>query len=229
MLTFSSAFIKFDSAETAQKVIEKFNGQEIDGRQANVSIAMDRAPRAAGGNDFQRPERPKAEPSATLFVGNLSFHSSEDSLYTAFGEFGTVSGVRLPTDKETGRMKGFAYVQFDSIDVAQKALEGMNGQEIDGRAVRLDFAGERPAPSGDGGQRGGFGGGRGGRGGFGGGRGGRGGFGGGRGGFGGDRGGRGGFQRGGGRGGMRGGRGSFAPNPNRGAIQNFAGKKTTFE
>jgi len=130
---------------------------------------------------------------------------------------------------ESGQPKGFCYIQYDRVDSARKAVEGMNGALVAGRAIRTDFSTPRDPSSGGG--RGGFGdrGGRGGRGGFGdrGGRGGRGGFGdrggrGGRGGFG-DRGG-----RGGGRGRGGGGRGGFQ-SQNRGGFGDFQGKKKTFE
>jgi len=123
---------------------------------------------------------------------------------------------------EDGRARGFCHVEFEDPAHAAEAMK-LNGQEIDGRACRLDLSAPRT------GGRGGFGGGRGGgRGGFGGDRGGRGGFGGGRGGFGGGRGGFGG-GRGGGRGGFgdRGGRGGFNP-AQKGSIQAYAGTKTTF-
>ena len=212
----------FSNPEEAKAALEKFEGQTIDNREVRVGYAQDAAPRQQdggnrfGGNQQQRP--PQNEPSSTLFVGNLSFQSNEDSLYTAFGSYGQVTGVRLPTDRETGRMKGFAYVEFASVEMAQKALSEMNEAPIDGRNVRLDFAGARTQSAGgnDGGFRGGRGGGRGDfRGGRGGGRGGRGDF---RGGRGGGRGGRGDF---------RGGRGGF--NPNRGSIQAFSGTKVTFD
>ena len=120
---------------------------------------------------------------------------------------------------EEGRPKGFAHVEFATPEGAKKALE-LNGQELDGRGLRLDLS--TPRTGGGGGS---FGGDRGGRGGFGGGRGGdRGGF---RGGFGGDRGGRGGFGggRGGFRGGSRGGADDGVKAANRGSIVAFQGTR----
>ena len=147
-----------------------------------------------------------------LFVGNLSFQTNADAVREVFAEFGAVEDVHLVTDRETGRSRGFAFVTMGTADEAQKAITEMNGQQLDGRPLRVNLAEERPrrsGPPGGGGGGGGWGGGGGGRG-FGGDRGGdRGGFGGGGGGFGDDRGGgrggRGGRDRG-GRGGDRGGR-----------------------
>ncbi len=130
-----------------------------------------------------------------LYVGNLSFDTTEDRILQAFAEIGQVTDVKLMLDRESGRSRGFAFVTMASEDEAQKALAQLNGTTLDGRPLRVDQAEER-RPGGGGGGRGfgGGGGGGGGRGGFGGGGGGRGGGGGGYGGGGGGggRGGRGG-------------------------------------
>ncbi|MBP9167897.1 MAG: RNA-binding protein [Kofleriaceae bacterium] len=161
--------------------------------------------------------------STRLYVGNLSFNTSTESVRAAFEDFGSVSDVHLVSDRETGRPRGFGFVTMGTPEEAQKAIEGMDGQMLDGRPLRVNQAEERPARGGGGGGggfrggggggfRGGGGGGYGGGGGgggYGGGGGGRGGYGGGGGGdFGGGGGGGGGDygDRGGGRGG-RGGRG----------------------
>ena len=133
--------------------------------------------------------------SNRLYVGNLSFHTSEEALQDAFAQFGDVTEVRIVTDRETGRSRGFAFVSMADAQGATQAISQMDGQMVDGRALRVNQAEERQ--QGGGGGRGFGGGGGGGRGGFGGGGG---GFGGGGGG-----GGRGGFGGGGG-GGGRGGR-----------------------
>ena len=209
------------------------NGQEIDGRAVNIdrSTAPDksqaREKRAKAFGDNQT-----SPPSSTLFVGNLSFDVSEDTVWSFFNDYG-VKSVRLPTDRDTGRPKGFGYVEFEDVDGAKKAFEASNGADIEGRSIRLDYSQPRDSSGGGRGGRG-FGdrGGRGGGRGFGD-RGGRGGFGDrGRGGYG-DRG-RGGFgDRGrGGRGGDRGGggRGRGAPRgmSKSGGIAAFEGKKITF-
>ncbi|MCX4246279.1 RNA recognition motif domain-containing protein [Paraliomyxa miuraensis] len=159
-----------------------------------------------------------------LFVGNLAFQTTEEGLRAAFEEFGVVTDAKIITDRETGRSRGFAFLTMGSDEDAKKAIEGMNGAMVDGRALRVNEAEERrPRAGGGGGGGGGFGdrprGGGGGGGGFGDrprrGGGGGGGFGddrggGGRGGYDDDRGGgRGGFgdDRGGGRGGRRNGGG----------------------
>jgi RNA recognition motif-containing protein len=132
-----------------------------------------------------------------LYVGNLSFHTSEDAIRQAFEQFGELVEVKLMLDRETGRSRGFAFVTMGSGEASQKAIESMDGQMLDGRPLRVNQAEERRPGGGGGGGGGGYrGGGGGGRGGGGGGYGGGGG--GDRGGYGGGGGGRGGRGGGGG-------------------------------
>ena len=124
--------------------------------------------------------------SSKLCVGGLSWDTNDQSLAAAFAPFGTVTEAKVISDRDTGRSRGFGFVTFDAPADAQKAIAEMDGREIDGRAVRVNQAEDKPRRSGGGGGggRGGYGGGGGGGGG---GRGGRGGGRGGRGGGGGDR------------------------------------------
>ena len=141
-----------------------------------------------------------------LYVGNLSYNVRDDDLQQTFAQFGTVSSAKVMMDRETGRSKGFGFVEMGSDAEAQSAINGMNGQQMDGRALVVNEARpreERPGGFGGGGSRGGFGGGGGGGFGGGGGRSGGGGGGYGGGGGGGRSGGGGGY--GGGGGGNRGG------------------------
>jgi cold-inducible RNA-binding protein len=138
-----------------------------------------------------------------LFVGNLSYDTTEDTLIEHFEKDGRqVTSCRIMTDRDTGRSRGFAFVEFATDDEAAAAIEAMNGVEVDGRPMRVNEAQDRPArpAGGGGGGRGGYGGGGGGGGGR------RGGGGGGRGGYGGGGGGGGGYGSGGGGGGGGGGR-----------------------
>jgi cold-inducible RNA-binding protein len=105
-----------------------------------------------------------------IFVGNLSFDTSQEELQTAFAEFGAVERVNIVTDRDTGQPRGFAFVEMTEKDAAEKAIAQLNGTELGGRALNVNEA--RPKPSGGGG---GYGGGRGRGGGGGGGRGGGGG------------------------------------------------------
>ena len=187
-------YVRFTTSEAVEKAL-LMNGQEIDGRAVNIA----RDNRGKGFGDKQR-----SPPSSSLFVGNLSSDISEDTVWSLFEDCG-VKSVRLPTDRDTGLLKGFGYVGFEDVDSAKKALEARKGADIEGRSIRLDYFRDSSEWSRSGGR--GFGdrirgGGRG---------------------FG-DFGGRGGFR---GRGGGRGndGRGRGAPR----GVAFFEGKKIVFE
>src|SRR6478672_13309286 len=94
-----------------------------------------------------------------LFVGNLSFDTTENDLQDAFAAFGTVTEANLMMDRETGRARGFGFITMSTPEEAQKAIEGLNGKSIDGRALTVNVAKPREERSGGGGGRG-FGGGR---------------------------------------------------------------------
>ena len=98
-----------------------------------------------------------------LYVGNLSFSTTEDSLSQAFGQFGQVRRATVVTDRETGRARGFGFVEMGSDTEAQAAIEGLNGRTLDGRQIQVNIARPREDRGGSGG--GGGGGGRGGGGG----------------------------------------------------------------
>jgi RNA recognition motif-containing protein len=120
-----------------------------------------------------------------IYVGNLPFSATESEIRDLFAQHGTVDSVALPTDRETGRPRGFGFVEMPQAD-AQKAMQALNGFNMGGRPLRVNEAQDRPR-TGGGGRPGGGGGG--GRGGFGGGGGGGYGGGGGGGGYGGGGGG----------------------------------------
>ena len=157
------AFVEFATVEAANAAVAQNGQKEIDGRVVNIDKTTSKPAnpegRAKAFGDSQ------SEPSTVLFVGNVSFNTTEDQLWEVFAEFGEVKSVRLPTERDSGRPKGFGYVEFTDIETAKKAFEGAKGMDVDGRAIRLDFSQPRDGASGGGG-----GGGRGrGRGGFGGG------------------------------------------------------------
>jgi cold-inducible RNA-binding protein len=105
--------------------------------------------------------------SNKLFVGNLSFNTTENDLNDAFAAFGSVTETNLMMDRMTNRPRGFGFVTMSSADEAQKAIEGLNGKEIDGRALTVNVARpreDRPPGGGGGGGRREFGGGGGGAG-----------------------------------------------------------------
>ncbi len=126
-----------------------------------------------------------------LYVGNLSFSVDSSALERLFAEYGTVESATVVSDRESGRSRGFGFVEMSSNEEAEAAINALNGQDNGGGALTVNEAKPREdRPRGGGGGGGGFGGRGGGGGGGGGGRGGRSGGGGGGGGFGGGRGGR---------------------------------------
>lgn len=96
--------------------------------------------------------------SNRLYVGNLSFHTDEGALQTAFSRFGDVSEVKVVMDRDTGRSRGFAFITMGDANAARNAISQMDGSMVDGRALRVNEAEERQR-SGGGGGGGGFGGG----------------------------------------------------------------------
>ncbi|HRJ50687.1 MAG TPA: RNA-binding protein, partial [Phycisphaerales bacterium] len=97
-----------------------------------------------------------------LYVGNLSFKTTEDALRGLFEAHGEVSSAQLVMDRETGRPRGFGFVEMPDDGQARAAIEALNGQNIDGRDLTVNEARPREDRGGGGGGRGGFGGGRGG-------------------------------------------------------------------
>jgi hypothetical protein len=100
-----------------------------------------------------------------LYVGNLSYDTTELELKEVFGKFGTVTDAKVVTDRETGRPRGFAFVEMSSDQEAQEAIAQLSGRELGGRALNVNEAQERSGGGGGGGRGGGGGGGRGGGGG----------------------------------------------------------------
>jgi RNA recognition motif-containing protein len=92
-----------------------------------------------------------------VFVGNLSFDVSREELIEAFSAAGKVVDAKVPTDRETGRPRGFAFVEFENDDAAQKSIAMMNGRDLKGRPLRVNEAENRPPrPMGAGGPGGGY-------------------------------------------------------------------------
>jgi RNA recognition motif-containing protein len=107
-----------------------------------------------------------------LYVGNLTYDTTDSKLQEMFEEFGAVQSAQIIMDRETGRSKGFGFVEMSSEDEAKAAINGLNGKEINGRVLTVNEARPREDRGGGGGRGGGRGGyGGGGRGGYGGGKG----------------------------------------------------------
>ena len=108
--------------------------------------------------------------STKLYVGNISFNTSNTDLEEMFGKVGTVLSSNIIEDRETGRSRGFAFIEMSSQEEAQAAISALNGKDVDGRSLTVNEAkprdeGGRGGSRGGGGGRGGYGGGGGNRGG----------------------------------------------------------------
>ena len=88
-----------------------------------------------------------------IYVGNLPFSTTEAELRDLFGQYGEVGEVALPTDRETGRPRGFGFVEMSNDDAAREAIKAIDGQDVGGRAVKVNEARPRPERSPGGGRR----------------------------------------------------------------------------
>jgi nucleolin len=131
--------------------------QMLEGRAMNVDFSQPRNP-ADPVVQLKRARQygdKLSEPSNTIFIGNLSFDADQESVREAFTQFGEITRVALPTDRDTGALKGFAYVSFTKVKEAKQAVDNMQGVDVAGRSIRLDFAKARD--DGDNNRSGGYG------------------------------------------------------------------------
>jgi RNA recognition motif-containing protein len=92
----------------------------------------------------------------TIYIGNLSYKATEEDLKSVFEDYGAVKRVVLPTDRETGRMRGFAFVEMTEDASEDKAIESLDGADWMGRTLKVNKARPKEGGGGDGGGRGGF-------------------------------------------------------------------------
>ncbi|XP_019464184.1 PREDICTED: 28 kDa ribonucleoprotein, chloroplastic-like [Lupinus angustifolius] len=133
-------FVTMSTAEEAEKAVEKFSGYDFNGRLLTVNIA---APRGA------KPERsPRAfDNTLRVYVGNLPWSIDNARLEQIFSEHGKVENARVVYDRETGRSRGFGFVTFSSEAEINDAIAALDGQSLDGRAIRVNVAEDRPRRS----------------------------------------------------------------------------------
>lgn len=124
------AFVTMSSVEDCNAVIENLDGSEYGGRTLRVNFADKPKKRV--------PLYPETEHK--LFVGNLSWSATSESLYQAFQEYGKVVGARVLYDGETGKSRGYGFVCYSTRSEMEKALEQLNGVELEGREMRVSLA-----------------------------------------------------------------------------------------
>lgn len=158
-------FVTLATREAAEKAISKMDQAQLDGRQVRVNESRPKGERRPGiGPGGNGSFNSAGKEEVKLYVGNLSFDSREEDIKRMFEEYGTVTDCFMPTDRDTGKVRGFCFVTMPSAD-AEVACAKLNGQELDGRALRVNEAQPRGGGGGGGGRggdRGGYGGGGGG-------------------------------------------------------------------
>jgi cold-inducible RNA-binding protein len=95
------------------------------------------------GSGGHRPSERERYVSSKLFVGGLSWDTTDDSLKSAFESFGEISEAKVILDRNSGRSRGFGFVTFESEENARKAMDAMKDTELDGRTIRVDLANDR--------------------------------------------------------------------------------------
>lgn len=156
-------FVTLASREAAEKAISKMDQAQLDGRTIRVNESRPKGERSStpsgggGRNGFNAAGAAEVK----LYVGNVAFDTDEETIRKLFEQYGKVSDCFMPTDRDSGKVRGFAFVTMPSKD-AEEACNKLNGYEVDGRAMRVNEAQPKGGDSGGGGGRGGGGGGRGG-------------------------------------------------------------------
>ena len=146
------AFLDFDSVDSATKAAAK-SGQDLKGRPVRITFSKGGNGGAAGAKSagasgrVERPYKPegaKPDGCVELFCGNLPWSIDDDKIADFFKGCGTVTATRWLNDKETGDFKGVGWVTFSSTEEVDKAVE-MGGEQLDGRPIRIDYAGQKKA------------------------------------------------------------------------------------
>lgn len=148
-------FVEFASRSDAENAISNADDLELDGRKLEVSFSNQKEQnnnnrgrdagnrdRERGNRDFKRRDNSGNE-SNTVFVGNLGFKTSEDTIRSLFEDCGSIQDIRIAKTPE-GKSKGFCHVEFESNDAASRAMK-KNGENIDGRDIRIDYSSPRQA------------------------------------------------------------------------------------
>lgn len=141
-------FVTMSTRPSAEAAIAKMDQQQLDGRTIRVNEGRPKGQGPPGGGGGRGGFGPggrdggfnaAGKEEVKLYVGNLSFHTDQETVQKFFEEYGEVKDCFLPTDRETNKVRGFAFVTMGAED-AQKACEATNGAELDGRTLRVNEA-----------------------------------------------------------------------------------------
>jgi len=137
-----TAIIKFSDTAGAEACLA-LNGEDFNGRWLNIKYSSSKP--------INAPRGPSEKPEGcnTVFCGNLSWNIDEDSLRAVFQDCGEITQIRFAEDKETGEFKGFGHIEFAETEATDAAV-AMAGTDIMGRAVRVDYAGDKRKQAGGG-------------------------------------------------------------------------------
>lgn len=129
-------FVTMSTVEEAEKAVEMFHRYDLNGRLLTVNKAASRG---------SQPPRPRLyETTNRIYVGNLPWQVDDARLEQVFSEYGKVVNARVVSDRETGRSRGFGFVTMSSETEVNDAIAALDGQSLDGRAIRVNVAEERP-------------------------------------------------------------------------------------
>lgn len=134
----SFAYVEYRSVGDAQAAIDNLDMQVFEGRNLVVQFHRTKAPRREVSRGHP--------PSKTIFIGNMSFEMSDKDLNDLFRDIKNVIDVRVAIDRRTGQPRGFAHADFIDISSATKAMEVLNGKEVYGRELRVDFSNSEGTP-----------------------------------------------------------------------------------
>jgi len=132
-------YVTFQNLDDATAAIENLNQQVFEGRRMNVQYHIERE-RTGSALNKHVPRSP-ASPSKTLFIGNMSFEMSDKDLNDLFRDIRNVMDVRVAIDRRTGQPRGFAHADFIDMKSAEQAKSVLEGKEIYGRKLRVDYSG----------------------------------------------------------------------------------------
>lgn len=135
MCMYRFGYVEFEDPASAQRAVERFHLQNLEGRQMNVQIQK---PRFLSAPKYPRDQN---EPSKTLFIGNMPFDMSDRDLNNLFSKIKNLVDVRVAIDRRTGQPRGFAHADFLDQESAVKGMEALKDMEVSGRMLRVDFSG----------------------------------------------------------------------------------------
>jgi RNA recognition motif-containing protein len=135
------AHVDFSNSESFEKAL-LLSETELSGRRVliknNVDFEVKGKPRGASGAIKEAKKQPQQIESDRVFVGNLSFESSQNGVQAAFNKFGDVKNVKMSEFEDSGKCKGYAWITFDSVENARKAVKSI--VKLDGRVLRVEFS-----------------------------------------------------------------------------------------